>query len=61
MTDERIKAAKNLAAVKTFEAYTNSLKESLGEEALTEALDETGHVHTAIFLAGDKAIGAYCE
>jgi hypothetical protein len=61
MTDERIKAAKNLAAVRAFEAYTNSLKESLGEEGLAEALDGTGHIHTALFLVGDQTIGALCE
>lgn len=61
MTDERIKAAKNLAAVKAFEAYVETLKDALGEEGLVEVLGGTGHIHTGVLFVGDKSVAVVCE
>lgn len=61
MDDNRLKAAKNLAAVKAFEAYTNTIKEQLGEEGLVAALDGTEHIHTGILLLDGKEVGIFCD
>ena len=61
MDDVRLKAAKNLAAIKAFEVYTNTIKEQVGEEGLIAVLDGTEHVHTAILLVEDKPMGIFCD
>jgi hypothetical protein len=61
MTDERIKAAKNMAAVKAFEAYVTALKDAVGEENLAEALGNSGHIHKGILFVGDKTVAVSCE
>ncbi len=61
MPDDRVKAAKNLAAVKAFEVYLDTIKETLGEEGLADILNGTDHIHTGIVLVGDKAVGVACK
>lgn len=56
-----MRAAKNLAAVKAFEAYTNTIKEQLGEEGLIECLDGTEHIHTGILLLDGHEMGVFCD
>jgi hypothetical protein len=61
MTNERLKAAKNLAAVKAFEVYVETIKEALGEESLIDALDGTEHIHTAVLLVGEKTLAVAAD
>jgi hypothetical protein len=59
--EDRMKAAKNLAAVKAFEVYLETIKSTLGEEGLAEMLDGTHHAHTGIVFMDGKAVGIYGE
>lgn len=55
MDSPKIKAAKNLAAVRALEAYARCLKEELGEPELAD-LGGTEHLHTAIMLSGETTV-----
>lgn len=61
MDETRLKAAKNLAAIKAFEAYTETIKEQVGEEGLIAALDGTEHLHTGILLLDGQEMGILCD
>ncbi len=61
MTEEQINAAKNRAAVRALEAYSEALAETLKDVTL-EQLNHTEHVHTALMLGrGGAAIAVICH
>lgn len=55
---ERIESAKNEAAVNALETYVRTLKEKLTPEELQKLdLHHTEHVHTAVLVDTDHAVG----
>jgi REP element-mobilizing transposase RayT len=61
--EQKIKAAKNKAALAAFETYRNHLMEALKElnVNLVEALDGTAHVHSAIIVSEKDAVLSFCR
>lgn len=63
MTDEeKVKHAKDLAAREAFKAYGDTLQKLLAEYGLAlSSVDDTTHIHTAVLLDGQTAIGIQCR
>jgi hypothetical protein len=60
--DELVKRAKELAALKAFEAYAVELERLLREAGLPiTVLSETTHIHSAILLGGGEALSVRCR
>lgn len=60
--EEKIRRAKELAAVAAFEAYATTLREHLDAAGLPlTVLDETVHVHAAVVLDGEHACAIACR
>ncbi len=54
---KKIESAKNLAAVKALQAYTDCLREELGDEGIAQVdLNATEHVHTALLFGGAETV-----